>query len=168
MQVGDDEFGHMLVDVLRENGVETRGCRFDANARTALAFVTLRHDGRGNFCSIGTPVQTCCLSLRNLIQSSLERYLIHLPHTPLTAYLHNLSVLPCSVCPNIHIPLNVFNRLFSSQTLHLVLWQEIRYIRKNCMHGPFCMNTEFDLMTMKNVHLMAGWNLPLWVNQFDY
>jgi hypothetical protein len=36
------------------------------------------------------------------------------------------------------------------------------------MHGPFCMNTEFDLMTMKDVHLMAGWNLPLWVNQFDY
>jgi hypothetical protein len=36
------------------------------------------------------------------------------------------------------------------------------------MRGPFCMITEFDLMTMKGVHLMAGWNLPLRVNQFDY
>jgi fructokinase len=41
VQVGDNEFGYMLVDVLKENGVETKGCRFDANARTALAFVSL-------------------------------------------------------------------------------------------------------------------------------
>ncbi|CAM6020028.1 unnamed protein product [Sphagnum balticum] len=54
-KVGDDEFGYMLVDVLRENAVETRGCRFDANARTALAFVTLRHDGEREFMFYRNP-----------------------------------------------------------------------------------------------------------------
>jgi fructokinase len=54
-KVGDDEFGYLLVDVLKENGVETKGCRFDANARTALAFVTLRHDGEREFMFYRNP-----------------------------------------------------------------------------------------------------------------
>lgn len=54
-QVGDDEFGYMLVDVLKENRVETRGCRFDVNARTALAFVTLRNDGEREFMFYRNP-----------------------------------------------------------------------------------------------------------------
>ncbi|CAK9232410.1 unnamed protein product [Sphagnum troendelagicum] len=54
-KVGDDEFGYMLVDVVKENRVETRGCRFDANARTALAFVTLRNDGEREFMFYRNP-----------------------------------------------------------------------------------------------------------------
>lgn len=55
LQVGDDEFGYMLVDVLKENRVETQGCRFDAHARTALAFVTLREDGEREFMFYRNP-----------------------------------------------------------------------------------------------------------------
>jgi len=55
LQVGDDEFGYMLVEVLKENRVETRGCRFDPNARTALAFVTLRDDGEREFMFYRNP-----------------------------------------------------------------------------------------------------------------
>jgi len=54
-KVGDDEFGYMLVDVLKENRVETQGCRFDAHARTALAFVTLREDGEREFMFYRNP-----------------------------------------------------------------------------------------------------------------
>ncbi|KAG0569366.1 hypothetical protein M758_6G080700 [Ceratodon purpureus] len=54
-KVGDDEFGYMLVEVLKENRVETKGCRFDANARTALAFVTLRDDGEREFMFYRNP-----------------------------------------------------------------------------------------------------------------
>ncbi|TXG48548.1 hypothetical protein EZV62_024423 [Acer yangbiense] len=39
--VGDDEFGYMLADILKQNNVNTSGVRYDSNARTALAFVTL-------------------------------------------------------------------------------------------------------------------------------
>ncbi|KAF9625575.1 hypothetical protein IFM89_024348 [Coptis chinensis] len=49
-QVGDDEFGYMLADILKENNVNNKGLGFDPGARTALAFVTLRDDGSVNSC----------------------------------------------------------------------------------------------------------------------
>nr|KAJ0208812.1 hypothetical protein LSAT_V11C400171790 [Lactuca sativa] len=48
-KVGDDEFGHMLANILKENNVDNTGMRFDKQARTALAFVTLRSDGEREF-----------------------------------------------------------------------------------------------------------------------
>ncbi|KAJ4836708.1 hypothetical protein Tsubulata_031902 [Turnera subulata] len=48
-KLGDDEFGHMLADILKENNVDNSGLRFDRTARTALAFVTLRADGEREF-----------------------------------------------------------------------------------------------------------------------
>ncbi|MGC8781714.1 MAG: PfkB family carbohydrate kinase, partial [Anaerolineae bacterium] len=48
-QVGDDDFGHFLADTLAEAGVDTAGLRFSAEARTALAFVSLRADGERSF-----------------------------------------------------------------------------------------------------------------------
>jgi fructokinase len=38
-KVGEDAFGAHLIDVLREQGVETRGMRVDPQARTTLAFI---------------------------------------------------------------------------------------------------------------------------------
>ncbi|MED6144179.1 hypothetical protein PIB30_013065 [Stylosanthes scabra] len=54
-KVGDDEFGRMLVDILRQNGVNTDGVCFDREARTALAFVTLRKDGEREFMFYRNP-----------------------------------------------------------------------------------------------------------------
>ncbi|XP_057951246.1 probable fructokinase-7 [Malania oleifera] len=48
-KVGNDEFGYMLADILKQNNVNSAGLRFDPNARTALAFVTLRADGEREF-----------------------------------------------------------------------------------------------------------------------
>ena len=48
-QVGNDEFGYMLADILKQNNVDNSGMRFDQSARTALAFVTLRADGEREF-----------------------------------------------------------------------------------------------------------------------
>ncbi|CAL9241324.1 unnamed protein product [Arabidopsis halleri] len=39
----------MLADILMLNNVDNSGMRFDHNARTALAFVTLRGDGEREF-----------------------------------------------------------------------------------------------------------------------
>jgi fructokinase len=38
-KVGQDDFGHALEDALEQNNVDTRGLRFDADARTTLAFI---------------------------------------------------------------------------------------------------------------------------------
>lgn len=45
-KVGDDPFGHFLRKTLMENGVEVEGLIFDEYARTTLAFVANRSDGR--------------------------------------------------------------------------------------------------------------------------
>lgn len=54
-KVGDDEFGYMLADILEKNNVNNKGMRFDAGARTALAFVTLRADGEREFMFYRNP-----------------------------------------------------------------------------------------------------------------
>ncbi|MGI9435244.1 MAG: PfkB family carbohydrate kinase [Geminicoccaceae bacterium] len=48
-KVGDEAFGHLLVDTLRREGVDVGPVRIDKKARTALAFVTLTADGERDF-----------------------------------------------------------------------------------------------------------------------
>lgn len=48
-KVGEDKFEHMLVDILKENNVDHRWMRFDAGARTDLAFVTLGADAERGY-----------------------------------------------------------------------------------------------------------------------
>ena len=38
-KVGDDPFGHFMADVLAREGVETRGMRFDPDARTTMNLI---------------------------------------------------------------------------------------------------------------------------------
>ncbi|XP_057248758.1 probable fructokinase-6, chloroplastic isoform X2 [Beta vulgaris subsp. vulgaris] len=54
-KVGEDEFGYMLANILKENNVNNEGMRFDPGARTALAFVTLRKDGEREFMFYRNP-----------------------------------------------------------------------------------------------------------------
>ncbi|KZV52937.1 fructokinase [Dorcoceras hygrometricum] len=54
-KVGEDEFGRMLVDILKTNNVDISGVRFDPHARTALAFVTLTADGEREFMFYRNP-----------------------------------------------------------------------------------------------------------------
>ncbi|KAI4388925.1 hypothetical protein MLD38_001213 [Melastoma candidum] len=54
-KVGEDEFGYMLAEILKENNVNSSGMRFDPGARTALAFVTLRSDGEREFMFYRNP-----------------------------------------------------------------------------------------------------------------
>ncbi|MFO7641524.1 MAG: PfkB family carbohydrate kinase [Candidatus Competibacteraceae bacterium] len=48
-KVGDDPFGHFLADTLAEAGVDIGPLRFSTEARTAVAFVSLRADGEREF-----------------------------------------------------------------------------------------------------------------------
>ena len=54
-QVGDDAFGHFLAEVLQTNQVDIRGIKFSPQARTALAFVSLRADGERDFMFYRNP-----------------------------------------------------------------------------------------------------------------
>jgi len=48
-KVGDDPFGRWLAGILAGDGVDVQQLRFDAGARTALAFVSLTADGERDF-----------------------------------------------------------------------------------------------------------------------
>ncbi|MEZ5932598.1 MAG: PfkB family carbohydrate kinase [Alphaproteobacteria bacterium] len=48
-KVGDEPFGHVLIDTLKKEGVDTASIRLESRARTALAFVTLTKDGERDF-----------------------------------------------------------------------------------------------------------------------
>ncbi|KAK1366652.1 putative fructokinase-7 [Heracleum sosnowskyi] len=70
-KVGEDEFGFMLADILKQNKVNNSGMRFDPAARTALAFVTLRSDGEREFLFFRHPSADMLLH-----ESELDRDLI--------------------------------------------------------------------------------------------
>ncbi|KAJ8490376.1 hypothetical protein OPV22_012097 [Ensete ventricosum] len=65
-KLGDDEFGRMLAAIVRENGVDDTGVTFDAGARTALAFVTLRADGEREFMFYRNPSADMLLTAAEL------------------------------------------------------------------------------------------------------
>ncbi|CAI9302355.1 unnamed protein product [Lactuca saligna] len=78
-KVGDDEFGHMLADILKKNKVDNSGMRFDQNARTALAFVTLKSDGEREFMFFRNPsadmlLRESELDLNLIKQASIFHY----------------------------------------------------------------------------------------------
>lgn len=54
-KVGDDAFGRVLVETLRIEGVETRGMRVDAEARTTMAFIALPDEQSAEFVFYRNP-----------------------------------------------------------------------------------------------------------------
>lgn len=63
----------MLVDILKQNNVDCSGVRFDPNARTALAFVTLRADGEREFLFFRHPSADMLLTERELEVKVIEQ-----------------------------------------------------------------------------------------------
>lgn len=71
--MGDDEFGHMLANILKHNNVDNSGMRFDQSAKTALAFVTLRADGEREFLFFRHPSADMLLRESELDISLIEK-----------------------------------------------------------------------------------------------
>lgn len=63
----------MLGNILKQNNVETSGMRFDSNARTALAFVTLRADGEREFLFFRNPSADMLLQESELDKDILKQ-----------------------------------------------------------------------------------------------
>lgn len=116
-KVGDDDFGHMLARVLADNGVDVSALRFDAAARTALAFVTLRADGEREFMFYRHPSADMLLRPDEIDTALLQRStLFHCGSISLisqpcrSAHLHALTIAEVAGClisydPNLRLPL---------------------------------------------------------------
>ena len=65
-KVGDDAFGKMLLDTLRECGIDTRGMVAAKDVFTTLAFVTLDETGDRAFSFARKPGADTCLSVHEV------------------------------------------------------------------------------------------------------
>jgi fructokinase len=54
-KVGNEAFGHHLADVLRQEGVEVRGMRYDQEARTGMAFIAMPDENTAEFVFYRNP-----------------------------------------------------------------------------------------------------------------
>ena len=72
-KVGDDAFGHFLADTLAAAGVDVGPLRFSSEARTALAFVSLRSDGEREFMFYRHPSADMLFTPREVDMDAISR-----------------------------------------------------------------------------------------------
>jgi len=72
-KVGDDAFGHFLADTLAEAGIDVSPLRFSSEARTALAFVSLRSDGEREFMFYRHPSADMLFTPREVDMDAISR-----------------------------------------------------------------------------------------------
>ncbi|KAL4375476.1 hypothetical protein AHAS_Ahas05G0285600 [Arachis hypogaea] len=128
-KVGADEFGYMLANILKENNVDMSGMRFDPNARTALAFVTLRADGEREFLFFRNPSADMLLH-----ESELD---INLLKKARVFHYGSISLIdePCKSAhlAAMRIASNSGSILSYDPNLRLALWPSAEAARKGIM-----------------------------------
>ncbi|MDH3661085.1 MAG: PfkB family carbohydrate kinase [Alphaproteobacteria bacterium] len=72
-KVGDEPFGHVLIDTLKREGVDVSSIRLESKARTALAFVTLTADGERDFMFYRHPSADMLFTPDEVDLASIER-----------------------------------------------------------------------------------------------
>lgn len=72
-KVGDDAFGHFLIDTLAREQVETRGLRLDESARTTLVFVALIDENTPEFVFYRNPGADMMLRADELDHTLLQQ-----------------------------------------------------------------------------------------------
>jgi fructokinase len=116
-KVGDDPFGHFLANTLTEAGVDVGLLRFSTEARTALAFVSLRADGEREFMFYRHPSADLLFAPEEVDADAIKRAkLLHFGSISLIgepsrgATLHAVDTARAAGClvsydPNLRLPL---------------------------------------------------------------
>ncbi|KAJ4811272.1 Fructokinase-2 [Rhynchospora pubera] len=136
---GDDEFGHMLADILRKNNINDEGVLFDQHARTALAFVTLKANGEREFMFYRNPSADMLLTEAELNLDLISRAkifhygsisLISEPcrsaHMAAMKAAKQAGIL-CSYDPNVRLPL--WPSEDAAREGILSIWKEADFIK---------------------------------------
>ncbi|XP_072965305.1 fructokinase-2-like [Typha angustifolia] len=156
---GDDEFGHMLVDILRQNGVDDQGVLFDPHARTALAFVTLKSGGEREFMFYRNPSADMLLTEAELNLALIRRAAIFhygsinlISEPSLSAHLAAMRAAKeagvlCSYDPNLRLPLWPSEE--AARDGILSIWEEADFIKVSNDEVAFL--TQEDPQSEENV-----------------
>ncbi|EMS46497.1 hypothetical protein TRIUR3_22532 [Triticum urartu] len=156
---GDDEFGHMLVDILKQNSVNVEGCLFDQHLRTALAFVTLKSNGEREFMFYRNPSADMLLTEAELNLDLIRRArifhygsisLITEPcrsaHIAAMRAAKSAGIL-CSYDPNVRLPL--WPSAQAARDGIMSIWKEADFIKVSDEEVAFL--TQGDAHDEKNV-----------------
>ena len=65
-KVGEDAFGYSLINILKQNGVDTRGMRVDEKNCTSLAFIAMPDENSAEFIFYRNPGADLCLKPEEL------------------------------------------------------------------------------------------------------
>ncbi|MFT5658587.1 MAG: fructokinase [Gammaproteobacteria bacterium] len=67
-KIGGDPFGHFLIKALSDNGVGASLMLYRENARTGIAFVSLKADGARDFMIYRNPISDMLLAPMKLMK----------------------------------------------------------------------------------------------------
>jgi len=149
----------MLVNILKQNNVNAEGCLFDQHARTALAFVTLKHDGEREFMFYRNPSADMLLTEAELNLDLIRRAKIfHYGSISLiadpvrSAHLAAMRAakaagILCSYDPNVRLPL--WPSPDAAREGILSIWKEADFIKVSDDEVAFL--TKGDANDEKNV-----------------
>lgn len=126
-KLGDDEFGHMLAGILKQNGVSVEGIKFDQGARTALAFVTLRADGEREFMFYRNPSADMLLTPDELNLDLIRSVCIIYPSLLLISsfYISLVSLISSCLYVYIYVYILLVLNLFK---FHLIMFGCMMYV----------------------------------------
>ncbi|KAF9593268.1 hypothetical protein IFM89_021024 [Coptis chinensis] len=153
-KLGDDEFGHMLASILKDNGVNGDGILFDKGARTALAFVTLRSDGDREFMFYRNPSADMLLTEAELnVQLISKAKIFHYGSISLitepcrSAHLRAMEIAKeagalLSYDPNLRLPLWPSPEEAREQIMSI--WEKADLIKVSDNELEFLTNREVD------------------------
>lgn len=176
--VGDDPFGHFLAKTLEDVGVDISELHFSTEARTGLAFVSLKEDGERDFVFYRHPSADMLLSSENISPTYLQQAkILHfgsistINEPPKSATMKAVMSaladdLTVSFDPNIR--LNLWPNTKQARTEILNFWQHAQIIKLSDEELGFLSNrddyrdwNESDLFNIasefwhNNLHLLV-------------
>ncbi|MEH7494379.1 PfkB family carbohydrate kinase, partial [Neobacillus niacini] len=170
-KVGDDQFGHFLVGVLNEQGIETAGLRFSKDVPTTLAFVHLDESGDRSFSFYRNPGADITLTSEELKKDIITQSRIFhfgslsLTHEPVRSA--TLEALKVAKENHIHISYD--------PNLRPALWNSLEEAKEQILKGMEFADLvkiseeEFEFLTQsRNLeegteHLCEKYNVALFL-----
>ncbi len=91
--LGEDEFGHFLVETLEGEGVDMSAVRMTSEAKTGIAFIALDHDGERSFLFFREPSADMTVGPEDAARAPVDTPMLHMGTNAMT----NASGLEASV-----------------------------------------------------------------------
>lgn len=130
-KVGDDTFGNLLIETLKQNGIDTSGMVLDSGVFTTLAFVTLDKAGDRDFAFARKPGADTMLSFEEVDLSLIERAkAFHFGTLSMTDEPSNTATKKV-----VEYAKNLGKLITFDPNLRLPLWKDVEFCKEQMKWG---------------------------------